>query len=213
MDKHARVLVAAAEATTAGLSRLLEQDGFVVAKRVATADAAVEGALAESPDVCLIDTAVAGGGVRAAREIHGRVGGVAIVMLAAAANEEEMIDALRAGACGFLTLDGDPDRLPATLRGVLAGEAAIPRRLTSHLIEEVRTQGRRRRIALGPGLRPELTSREWEVIELVRRGLSTHEAATRLVVSPVTIRRHVSSAVKKLGASDREAALQLLDGA
>jgi DNA-binding NarL/FixJ family response regulator len=96
---------------------------------------------------------------------------------------------------------------------VLAGEAAIPRRLTARLVEEVRTQGRRRRIALAPGLRPELTSREWEVIELVRRGLSTDEAATRLYVSPVTVRRHISSVVRKLGVRDRDAALQLIDSA
>ena len=209
----ARVLVAAAEATTAGLGQLLERDGFSVVARAAGADAAVERALAERPDVCVIDTGLTGGGVRALREISASVPGVAIVMLAAEASADEMIDALRAGACGFLTLDGDPDRLPDTLRGVLAGEAAIPRRLTARLVDEVRTQGRRRRIALAPGLRPELTSREWEVIELVRRGLSTDEAATRLYVSPVTVRRHISSVVRKLGARDRDAALELIDKA
>jgi DNA-binding NarL/FixJ family response regulator len=210
---HARVLVAAAEATTAGLSQLLEGDGFSVVARAAGADSAVERAHAERPDVCVIDIALAGGGVRAVREICASVPGVAVVMLAAKASADEMIDALRAGACGLLTLDGDPDRLPATLRGVLAGEAAIPRRLTARLVEEVRTQGRRRRIALAPGLRPELTSREWEVIELVRRGLSTDEAATRLYVSPVTVRRHISSVVRKLGVRDRDAAMQLIEEA
>jgi DNA-binding NarL/FixJ family response regulator len=213
MAARPHVLVAAAAATTAGLSRLLEHDGFFVAAGVASTDALIERALADRPDVCLIDFALPTGGLRAAREICARGAGIAVVMLSAAASEEEMIDALRAGASGVLTLDGDPARLAPTLRKVLAGEATIPRRLTSHLVEEVRTQGRRRRIALAPGLRPELTSREWEVIELVRRGLTTHEAANRLFVSPVTIRRHVSSAVKKLGASDREAALQLLDSA
>jgi DNA-binding NarL/FixJ family response regulator len=211
MRLRPQVLVAAADATAAGLVRLLEQADFEVVGRVSNAEAAIDEALERRPDVCLIDSALAGGGLRAARSISSRAAGVAVVMLAAAASAQEMVDGLRAGACGFLTLDSDPDRLPATLRGVLAGEAAISRRLTSHLVEEVRAQGRRRRIAIGPGLRPELTSREWEVIELVRRGLTTQEAAARLFVSPVTVRRHVSSVVRKLGANDRDAALQLLD--
>jgi DNA-binding NarL/FixJ family response regulator len=171
---------------------------------------AIELAVARRPQVCLVDTALEGGAVRAAREISLRVPDVAIVMIAAGVSEQDMIDSLRAGACGFLSIDVDPARLCDALRGVLAGEAAIPRRLVSRLVEEVRSQGRRRRVVLGDGTRPDLTSREWEVIELLRSGLTTQQAAARMFVSPVTVRRHLSATVRKLGVADREAALALL---
>jgi DNA-binding NarL/FixJ family response regulator len=95
---------------------------------------------------------------------------------------------------------------------VLAGEAAIPRRLVARLVEEYRSQGRRRHLAHGGG-RAELTSREWEVLEHLRSGLSTRETAARMFVSPVTVRRHLSAITTKLGVADRQAAVRLLDEA
>jgi DNA-binding NarL/FixJ family response regulator len=100
-------------------------------------------------------------------------------MLATSESDADLFDGLRAGASGFLLMDTDPRRLPYALRGVLDGEAAIPRRLVARLVEEFRSQGRRRLVAHGAG-RAELTSREWEVLELVRDGLTTREAAARL---------------------------------
>ena len=211
MSCEGRVLLAASEATSAGIARVLEEHGFEIVARVTDGPAAIELAMRRIPDVCLIDTTVPGGGSSAARAICSRLPSTAVVMVAAHASEQDLIDCLRAGASGFVTLDSDPARLPATLHSVLAGEAAVPRRFTARLVEEVRTQGRRRRLGFGAGRRVELTSREWEVIELVRGGLTTQEAAARLYVSPVTVRRHLSTAVRKLGAGDRDTALRLLD--
>jgi DNA-binding NarL/FixJ family response regulator len=213
MTCEGRVLLAAAEATSAGLARVLEEHGFEIVARVTDGPAAIEMAMRRLPDLCLIDTGVPGSGTSAAREICSRLPSTAVVMVAADASEQSLIDSLRAGASGFVTLDSDPARLPATLQRVLAGEAAVPRRFTARLVEEVRTQGRRRRFGFGAGRRGELTSREWEVFELVRGGLTTQEAAARLYVSPVTVRRHMSTAVRKLGVGDRDAALRLLDEA
>jgi DNA-binding NarL/FixJ family response regulator len=104
--------------------------------------------------------------------------------------------------------DTDPERLPNALRGVLAGEAALPRDLVARLIDEFRDRGRRR-LPLVAGRGVELTSREWEVLDLLAEELTTAEVAQRLFVSPVTVRRHISSIVEKLGAPDRAAAVRL----
>ena len=195
----------------AGLREALEGDSFDVVAECEDARSAVELAKSCRPDACLLDTHVPGSGIRAAREITASVPGTAVVMLSGVDRDEDLFDALRAGAAGFLLMDTDPQRLPHALRGVLDGEAAIPRRLVSRLIEEFRSQGRRRRVVEARG--GVLTSREWEVIELVRSGLTTRETAERLFVSPVTVRRHVSAIVRKLEVPDRAAALRLLNEA
>jgi DNA-binding NarL/FixJ family response regulator len=209
----ATVLVASAQAATrAGLVRSLEGEGFSIVGASSDADEAIERALRCRPDVCLLDTRMPGSGIRAAREISERVPGSAVVMLATSASDADHFDGHRAGASGYLLNKTDPRRLPHALRGVLAGEAAIPRRLVARLVEEFRSQGRRRQLVHGAG-RAELTGREWEVLELVRDGLTTREAAARLFVSPVTVRRHLSAITSKLGVADRAAAVRLLEEA
>lgn len=153
-----------------------------------------------------------GSGIWAAGEIDNRLSGTAVVMLSDSSSEADLFDALRAGALGFLLIDTDPERIPHALRGVLAGEAAIPRKLVMRLIDEYRSQGVRRRVQF-EGRSVELTSREWEVIEMMRNGLTTADTAQRLFLSPITVRRHVSAVVKKLGVADRDAALRVLDEA
>jgi DNA-binding NarL/FixJ family response regulator len=208
-----RVLVAAANAPTrAGVRQALEADGFEIVAEVGDASVAIELAANLRPDVCLIDTLLPGNGIRAAREIAADATGPAVVMLSTSDRSEDLFDALRAGAAGYLLADTDPGRLSHALRGVLAGEAAVPRRLVSRLIDELRSQGRRRRVTTDTAMRVELTSREWEVIELVRDGLTTNQTAERLFVSPVTVRRHVSTIVQKLGVADRDAAVRALSG-
>jgi len=97
------------------------------------------------------------------------------------------------------------------LRGVLDGEAALPRGLVARLIDEFRTRGKRRRLPLMRQRGVELTEREWEVLELLHDGLSTAAIAERLGISPVTVRRHVSEILKKLRVTSREEAVRLLE--
>jgi DNA-binding NarL/FixJ family response regulator len=185
--------------------------GFDVVAEVGDGAAALEAAVRERPDLCLLDVHMPGSGIRAATEILARLPDTAVVMLTVSRNDEDLFDALRAGAAGYLLKDTDPDRLPHALRGVLAGEAAVPRELMSRVIDEFRSQGRRRRVAL-PGRRgKELSSREWEVLDLLREGRTTADIARRLFVSPVTVRRHVSAILRKLDVPDRQAAIDLVD--
>jgi DNA-binding NarL/FixJ family response regulator len=168
-------------------------------------------AASRRPDLCLLDVYMPGGGVHAAHEIHGILPNAAIVMLTVSTSESDLFDALRAGASGYLLKDTNPDRLPHALRGVLDGEAALPRTLTARLIDEFRDRGRRRVVHLGGKRRATLTMREWEVLELLHGGLNTAETAKRLSISPVTVRRHVSDILKKLRVTSRAEAFRLLE--
>lgn len=177
---------------------------------VADGERAVELALAEKPDVCLLDISMpGGGGIKAATRISEALPGTAIVMLTAFAGDEELFDSLKAGAAGYLLKETDPERLPFALRGILDGEAAVPRRLVARLIDEFRSQGRRRRVPMVGKRGPELTARQWEVLELMGEGHTTTEIGRRLDVSPTTVRRHVSDIISKLGVSDRREAIAL----
>jgi DNA-binding NarL/FixJ family response regulator len=214
MTAPIRVLIADDHpAARAGVREALEADGgFEVCGEAADARGAVELAASERPDVCLLDVHMPGSGIRAAHEVTSSLQETAVVMLTVSRNDSDLFDSLKAGAAGYLLKDTDPERLPHALRGVLAGEAALPRELVSRVIDEFRGRGRRRtRVAAQRGV--ELTSREWEVLDLMRERLSTAEIAKRLVLSPVTVRRHVSAILGKLRVPDRESALRLVENA
>jgi DNA-binding NarL/FixJ family response regulator len=199
--------------TRTGVRAALEAAGMTVVADVASGEAAIEAAIRLRPDVALLDVNMPGDGIVAASEISVQVPDCVVVMLSATAEDEHLFEALRVGARGYLLKDTDPDRLPMALEGVLDGEAALPRTLVSRLIDEFRTRDRRRRI---PMLRPggeQLTEREWEVLEHMRDGMRTKEIATRLEISEVTVRRHVSATLRKLQVKDRTEAVQLLEKA
>ena len=184
----------------------LERDPrFEVVAEAPDAFGAIEAAVRERPDVCLLDVHMPGGGVAATWEISARLPQTRIVMLTVSREEGDLFAALRAGAAGYLLKDMDPRRLPHALDDVIRGVAAMPRPLVAGLIREFRDRGPRRRAALAEGLEAQLTSREWQVLDLVRQDLPTSEIARRLVLSPVTVRTHVNSILKKLGAPDRQA--------
>ena len=211
-EPRIRVIVADDHAPTrAGVLASLDVDGFDIVAEASNARAAVELAISLEPDLCLLDIHMPGNGIAAAEEISKSLPDCAIVMLTYSRDDDDLFDSLRAGARGYLLKDMDPDRIGAALRGVLAGEAALPRSLVSKVLEEF--EGRSRRKLFMRAQRPtQLTSREWEIMELLREGLSTEDVATRLFVTPGTVRVHVSSVLKKLRVGDRASAIQVLSG-
>lgn len=208
MSRPLRVVIADDHPPTRmGVRLALEGHGFVVRAEEASGPAAVEAAVRERPDVCLLDIHMPGGGVEAAREIAERVPEAAVVMLTVSRNDADLFDAVKAGARGYLLKDIDPARLPFALGAVMRGEAALPRALVGRIVDELRRGGGT------PGLaRPtphDLTSREWEVLDCLSEGLTTAQIAKRLFVSDVTVRRHVGSILRKLRVSSREEAVRL----
>lgn len=197
--------------TRAGVRAVLAEHGFDVCAEAADAEAAVAAALRERPDVCLLDIRMPGGGIAAAARISAGLPQTAIVMLTVSRDDDDLFDALRAGASGYLLKDIARERLPAALDGVLAGEAPLPASLVARLVEEFRHRDRRRRVLLRDRPGVQLREREWEVLELLREGLTTAEIARRLFVAEVTVRTHVSAILRKLRVPDRAAAVRLLD--
>jgi DNA-binding NarL/FixJ family response regulator len=194
--------------TRAGIRAALEEHGFEVVAETGTAAGAVEAALRERPDICLLDIHMPGNGIAAAEQIGAALPGTAIVMLTVSTTDEDLFDALKAGASGYLLKDIDPARLPKALEGVLDGEAAIPRKLAARLIDEFRRREHHRSPLRERGV--ELTAREWEVLELLQQGLKTGEIASRLFISRGTVRTHIAATVKKLRVSNRDGAIRLL---
>jgi DNA-binding NarL/FixJ family response regulator len=193
------------------IRRAIEGDGFTVCGEAGDAGSAVAKALELAPDVCLLDVNMPGSGITAVRRIAEELPETAVVMLTVSSEDTDLFAALRAGAAGYLLKNMEPKLLPGAVRGVLEGDAPLAPGLVLRLVDEFRDRPRRRRSLLGRG-GAQLTGREWEVLELLRQGLTTAEIAERLEISRVTVRRHVSSTVQKLEVSDRDAAVGLLEG-
>jgi DNA-binding NarL/FixJ family response regulator len=204
-----RVLIADDHSPTRlDVRAVLEADPrFEVVAEADDAASAIARAMAEQPDVCVLDVNMPGSGVGAAWEISARLPQAKIVMLTVSREEQHLFAALRAGASGYLLKDMDATRLPHALSDVLEGRAALPRELTTRLVEEFRDRSARRRAAFAEGAYGALTSREWQVLELLRRELTTAEIARRLTLSPVTVRTHVNSILRKVRAPNRAALL------
>jgi NarL family two-component system response regulator YdfI len=208
-----RVLIAADHVPTRMGLRLALEPGALCTE-AADSESAVAAAVRDRPDVCLLDFDAPSRGLRVVREIVAQVPGVLCIVLTHKAGEDEFLAAMRAGASGYLSDGLDPSRLPFVVAGVMRGEAAVPRHYVARLIDELRGRARTRRsLTLSSERSVELTSREWEAVELLRQGLATREIAAQLGISQVTVRRHLSSAYAKLGVSSRASALQLLESA
>jgi DNA-binding NarL/FixJ family response regulator len=207
--KRAHVLIAAERLPTrVGLRLALEPEARCT--EAADAESAVDAAVRDRPDVCLLGLDPGGQTLRVVTEIVARVPSAAVILLTSKLDEEEFMAAVRAGASGYVTQNLDPKRLPHVVQGALRGESAVPRRFVSRLLDELRTRERRRSVVLAGRGRVALTSREWEVAEMLLRSATTSEIASRLGVAPVTVRRHVGSVERKLGVSTRAEVIALL---
>jgi two-component system nitrate/nitrite response regulator NarL len=213
MSVGLRVVVADDHPPTRSVVReALEKQSWIVVAEVATAEEAIAAAREHAPDVCLLDIHMPGSGIAAAAEITHTVPDVAVVMLTASRDDEDLFAALRAGASGYLLKDMDPGRLGPALQGVLAGEAVLPRWLVLKVVDQFRATPRRRIALPNRSTAAQLTEREAEILELMARGLSTEDIADRLFLAQVTVRTHISSILKKLRVRDRKAAIRLAQG-
>jgi DNA-binding NarL/FixJ family response regulator len=206
----ARVLIAADHPATRTGFRLALADAADCSEAVDAATA-IAAAIRDQPDVCVVDFVPPGRAIRAVAEITSKVPGASVVVMTRRIDEEEFIAAVRAGAIGYLPEALDPARLPHVVRSLMRGEAAVPRAFVPRLIDELRgREGRRRHLDLYERSRVELTAREWEVVDLLRKGMSTRSIAELLGISAVTVRRHISAVHGKLGVRSRAELLRLL---
>jgi DNA-binding NarL/FixJ family response regulator len=164
------------------------------------------------PDVILMDLRMPRvDGVEATRRLRAADPAVKVVVLTTYADDRSVIDALRAGALGYLTKDAGAAEIQQALHRVASGQAALDPAVQRHLVDA---------IATGPAVSPDppslpevpslpdgLTPREAEVLTLIAAGLSNTEIAVRLVVSEATVKSHVNHMLPKIGARDRAQAV------
>ena len=184
----------------AGFKAVLEATGGVqVVAEAQDGDQAVELARRHDPDVVLMDVRMPGtDGIEATRRMPNQK----ILILTTFGLDDYIIEALRAGASGFLLKDAPVEELVRAVRTVAAGDAQLSPAVTKRLLEQVA----RRLPAAVPrdsGLLADLTERELEVLRLLAAGMSNAEIAAALVVSEPTVKSHVSSVLQKLGLRDR----------
>jgi DNA-binding NarL/FixJ family response regulator len=206
-----RVLIADDQALIrAGFRALIDSaDDLEVVGEAASGEQAVAMARSTRADVVLMDIRMPGAdGLVATRQIAADedLAGVRVLVLTTFEIDEYVVEALRAGASGFLGKGVLPAELLAAIRTVAAGEALLSPAATRSLISrflqlpaptaEGGVDGR-------PGQLAALTDREREVMALVAHGLSNEEIALRLVVSPLTVKTHVNRAMTKVGCRDR----------
>ncbi len=205
-----RVLVAESqEPMRTGLRIALSSAGFEVVAEAWERGRAFEAALAHHPDIALVSTDLPGGGIDLARSLAATVPGTRVVVLSSRPDGRELLAAVLAGAAGYLSKEMSPDRLPQALHGVLKGEVALPRRHTQQLLDELRGREiERTRVAAQSSAA--LTDREWEILRLLGKSTSTVQMAQLLGISEVTVRRHVSAVLKKLGVPNRAGAARVL---
>lgn len=166
----------------------------------ASADDAVHLASLHEPDVCLLDIAMPGGGLRAAGEITAALPQTRVVMLTVSEDEDDLLAAMKAGASGYVLKGAAASELVGVLRKVSAGEVYVAPGLAWGLLREM---SRPRSAPLD-----ELTAREREVLELVAAGLSNQEIGDRLSLAEKTIKHYMTSILGKLRVRSRvEAAL------
>jgi len=226
-DTRIRVLIADGDRLTRDELRtaIEKDDGFDVCAEAANAARAVSTALRKQPDICVLDVRLPGGGVAATWEIGGRLPRAKLVMLTESGEDGELFAALRAGAEGYLLKTEDFANLPCALYGVLAGEAALDPAFVARLLRHFRIReprwrrpvtapaGERPRPEAAPGTRDaRLTSREWEVLDLLARNRSTADISRELTISATAVRVHIAAVVRKLGVADRAAAVEVLRG-
>jgi DNA-binding NarL/FixJ family response regulator len=158
------------------------------------------------PDVILMDLRMPRmDGVEATRRLRERDPAVKVVVLTTYADDRSVLDALRAGALGYLTKDAGAAEIQQALHRVADGQAALDPAVQRHLVEAI-ADG----VPSGPATAPlpdGLTPREAEVLTLIAAGLSNAEIAERLVVSEATVKSHVNHMLAKIGARDRAQAV------
>jgi DNA-binding NarL/FixJ family response regulator len=191
---------------------VLQKAGVRVIAEARNGRQAVELTLFYRPDVVVMDVVMPElDGIVATRQIRKALPEQLVIVLTGAGEDDQELglQALRAGASGFLSKDVEIDALPRALEGVRAGEAAISRKMTRMLIDRLRDAP-----SGSSGMRPvksPLTVREWEVIDLLKATKTTEQIADELVLSTETVRSHVKNILRKLAVRSRQEAVIAAD--
>ncbi|WP_158879619.1 response regulator [Amycolatopsis anabasis] len=184
-----------------GVARDLAENGFEVAATAPDGDAAVRIARAVRPDVVLMDLNLgATSGVAATREITGELPETRVLVLSASGAHDDVLEAVKAGASGYLVKSASAAELVDAVRRTAAGDPVFTAGLAGLVLGEYR------RMADAPAdgdPPPRLTERETDVLRQVAKGLTARQIAEKLVISHRTVENHVQSTLRKLQLHNR----------
>ncbi|MBV9803044.1 MAG: response regulator transcription factor [Solirubrobacterales bacterium] len=204
-DDRLRVVIADHDGLARRMMRTgLSDEGVVVVAAAREAPEALDLTRFYQPEVLIIDTALPpAGGLEVIPQVRSASPGTRILTVSAGEDNETALSALRTGAIGHVSKDLHPRSLAQLIVRAAEGEAIVPRRLVMPLLDVVRDvpdSGWR-------PLRSRLTTREWEIVELLDEGVSTDDIAERLVLSTTTIYSHIKSIMRKLNVHSRRDAV------
>jgi two-component system NarL family response regulator len=179
------------------------EENIEVVAEVADGEAAVIKAQELVPDVVVIDVRMPRlNGIQAARRIRALLPGTRILMLTVSEDEDDLYEAIEAGACGYLLKEISVEEVAEAIRVVMQGHSLISPLMTSKLLRQFNVLARQ---AAGRAQLPApvLTARELEVLRLVARGMSNRDVAEKLYISENTVKNHVRNILEKLHSHSR----------
>jgi DNA-binding NarL/FixJ family response regulator len=185
-----------------GLRNLLEQEGVNVVGEAENGEAAIRLAADLAPDVVIMDLNMPGaGGVETTRRLSGLAPLSRVVVLTISADDDDVMNAVMAGACGYLLKDSSIQELIAGIRAASEGESLISPQIAAKVLQRLRAQSKD--IHAAETIRAELSDRELQVLKLIANGKDNAQIAGELFISPKTVKNHISNILMKLQIENR----------
>jgi DNA-binding NarL/FixJ family response regulator len=185
-----------------GLKTLLEEQGVNVVGEAANGQTAIRLASELAPDVVVMDLNMPGlTGVETTRKLAGIAPLARVVVLTISADDEDVMDAVMAGACGYLLKDSSIQDLIVGIRAAASGESLISPQIAAKVLRRLRSQSTSEDAA--KTIRAELSDREIEVLKLIANGKDNAQIARELYISPKTVKNHISNILMKLQIDNR----------
>ena len=185
-----------------GLRNLLEEQGVNVVGEAANGQTAIRLASELAPDVVVMDLNMPGlTGVETTRRLVGVVPLTRVLVLTISADDEDVMNAVMAGACGYLLKDSSIQDLIAGIRAAATGESLISPQIAAKVLQRLRSQATSEDAAAT--IQAELSNREIEVLKLIANGKDNAQIARELFISPKTVKNHISNILMKLQIDNR----------
>jgi DNA-binding NarL/FixJ family response regulator len=185
-----------------GLKTLLEERGVNVVGEAANGQTAIRLASELAPDVVVMDLNMPGlTGVETTRKLSGIAPLTRVVVLTISADDDDVMDAVMAGACGYLLKDSSMEELILGIRAAASGESLISPQIAAKVLRRLRSQSSS--VDAAETIRAELSDREIEVLKLIANGKDNAQIARELFISPKTVKNHISNILMKLQIDNR----------
>jgi DNA-binding NarL/FixJ family response regulator len=185
-----------------GLRNLLEEEGVNVVGEAENGENAIRLASDLTPDVVIMDLNMPGvGGVETTKRLSSLAPLSRVVVLTISADDDDVMNAVMAGACGYLLKDSSIQELIAGIRAASEGESLISPQIAAKVLQRLRAQSKD--VDAAETIRAELSDRELEVLKLIANGKDNAQIARELFISPKTVKNHISNILMKLQIENR----------